>query len=80
LPVIRELLAIAAMAVKFFPMIFTETKDYFSSLRKKKGEHGYQKLRTVVHSVLDFIVLIFSDLNRFQPQIKRDTKPPTARQ
>ena len=59
LPVIRELLAVAVMAVKFLPMIFAETEDYFSSLRKKKGEHGYQKLRTVVHSVLDFIVLIF---------------------
>ena len=80
LPVIRELFAVAAMAVKFLPMIFAETEDYFSSLRKKEGERGYQKLRSVVHSVQDFIVLIFSDLNRFQPQIKRDTKPPTASQ
>lgn len=78
LPVVRELLAVAVMAVKFLPLIFVETEDYFSSLRKKEGEGGYQKLRSVVHSVLDFIVFIFSDLNRFQPQIKRDTKPPIA--
>lgn len=80
LPVIRELLAVAVMAVKFLPMIFAETEDYFSSHRKKEGERGIQKLRSVVHSVLDFIVLIFSDLNRFQPQIKGDAKPPTASQ
>jgi energy-coupling factor transporter transmembrane protein EcfT len=66
LPVIRELLAVAVMAVKFLPMIFAETEDCFSSLRKK-GERGYQKLRKVVHSVLEFIVGIFSDPNRFQP-------------
>ena len=71
LPVIQELLAVAVMAVKFLPMIFAETEDYFFSLRNKKGERGYQKLRAVVHSVLDFIVLIFSGLNHFQPQIKK---------
>jgi energy-coupling factor transporter transmembrane protein EcfT len=70
LPVIRELLAVAMMAVKFLPMIFAETEDCFSSLRKK-GERGYQKLRKVVHSVLEFIVGIFSDPNLFQPQIKK---------
>ena len=64
LPVIRELLAVAVMAVKFLPMIFAETEDYFLSLRKK-NKRGYQKLRAVVHSVLEFIVLIFSDPNRF---------------
>jgi energy-coupling factor transporter transmembrane protein EcfT len=36
LPVIRELLAVAVMAVKFLPMIFAETEDYFFSLRKKR--------------------------------------------
>jgi energy-coupling factor transporter transmembrane protein EcfT len=80
LPIIRELLAVAVMAVKFLPMIVAETEDYFSSLRKKEGERGYQKIRSVVHSVLDFIVLIFFDLDRFQPQIKRDTKPTIASQ
>ena len=35
LPVIRELLAVAVMVVKFLPMIFAETEDYFFSLRKK---------------------------------------------
>ena len=64
LPVIRELLAVAVMAVKFLPMIFAETEDYFFSLRKK-SKRGYQKLRAVVHSVLELIVLIFSDPNRF---------------
>ena len=80
LPIIRELLAVAVMAVKFLPMIVAETEGYFSSLRKKEGERGYQKIRSVVHSVLDFIVLIFFDLDRFQPQIKRDTKPTIASQ
>ena len=79
LPVIRELLAFAVMAVKFLPMIFAETEDYFFSLRKK-NKRGYQKLLTVVHSVLEFIVWVFSDLNRFQPQIKKDTKSITASQ
>jgi hypothetical protein len=74
------LLAIAVMAFKFLPMVFAEIEDYFSSLRKTEGERGYQKLLTVVHSVLEFIVWVFSDLNRFQPQIKKDTKPITASQ
>jgi hypothetical protein len=30
--VIRELLAVAVMAVKFLPMVFAETEGYFSSL------------------------------------------------
>jgi energy-coupling factor transporter transmembrane protein EcfT len=68
---IRELLAVAVTAVKFLPMVFAETEDYFSSLQKTEGERGYQKLRTVVHSVLEFIVGIFSDPNLFQPQIKK---------
>ena len=59
LPVIRELLAVAVMVVKFLPMVFAETEDYFSSLQKIEGERGYQKIRAVVHSVLYFIVLIF---------------------
>ena len=68
---IRELLAVAVTAVKFLPMVFAETEDYFSSLQKTEGERGYQKLRKVVHSVLEFIVGIFSDPNLFQPQIKK---------
>jgi energy-coupling factor transporter transmembrane protein EcfT len=35
LPVIRELLTVAVMEVKFLPMIFAETEDFFFSLRKK---------------------------------------------
>jgi hypothetical protein len=54
--VIRELLVDAVMAVKFLLMVFAETEDYFTSLRKTEGEFGYQKLRKVVHSVLEFIV------------------------
>ena len=69
--VIGELLAVVVTTVMFLPMVFAETEDYFSSLQKTEGERGYQKLPTVVHSVLEFIVGIFSDLNRFQPQIKK---------
>ena len=79
LPVIRELLAVVVMAVKFLPMVFAETEDYFSSLQNIVGERGYQKIRIVVHSVLEFIVWIFSGPNRFQPQIKR-YKTSTASQ
>ena len=80
LPVIRELLAVAVMAVKFLPMVFAETEDYFSRLQKTEGERGNQKLLTVVHSVLEFIVGIFSDPNLFSTTVKKDTKPPTASQ
>ena len=62
LPVIRELLAVAVMVVKFLPMVFAETEDYFSSLQKIEGEHGYQKIRTVVHSVWSLLFGFFLTL------------------
>ncbi len=67
-PYIRDLLAVAVLSVKFLPMIIVQTEEHFSSLRKKETmprERGYQKIRSVIHSVLQFIVEIFSDLDRF---------------
>ena len=72
LPIVRELLAVAVMAVKFLPMIFTETEERFAELRKNKDEHGLNKLSSMLHSILEFIALIFSDLERFQPNISVD--------
>ena len=40
LPVVRELLAVAVMAVKFLPVIFAETEERFAELRKGKDERG----------------------------------------
>ena len=52
------------------PMIIAETEEHFAGLRKKETVHrewGYQKIRSVIHSVLQFIVSIFSDLDRYRP-------------
>ena len=72
LPVVRELLAVAVMAVKFLPMIFAETEERFAELRKDKDERGLNKLRSMLHSILEFIAWIFSDLERFQPNTSAD--------
>ena len=56
LPVIRELLAVAVMAVKFLPMIFAETEDYFFSLRKKKANAA---IKNYVQSFILFWTLLF---------------------
>ncbi len=69
LPGIRDLLAVGLLSVKFLPMIIAETEEYFAGLRKKETVHsewGYQKIRSVIHSVLQFIVSIFSDLDRYR--------------
>ncbi len=66
LPIIRDLLAVSVMAVKFLPMIFAETGQYFADLRENESERGYKKLRSVCHSTLRFIVWIFSDLDRYR--------------
>lgn len=55
LPVIRELLAVAVMAVKFLPMIFVETEDYFFSLRKKKANAA---IKNYVQSFILFWTLL----------------------
>ena len=70
LPGIRDLLAVGVLSVKFLPMIIAETEEHFAGLRKKETVHrewGYQKIRSVIHSVLQFIVSIFSDLDRYRP-------------
>ena len=69
LPGIRDLLAVAMLSVKFLPVIIAETEEHFAGLRKKETEHrgrGYQKIRLVITSVLQFIVEIFSDMGRYQ--------------
>ena len=69
-PYIRDLLAVGVLSVKFLPMIIVETEEHFAGLRKKETVHrewGYQKIRSVIHSVLQFIVSIFSDLDRYRP-------------
>ena len=69
LPGIRDLLAVGVLSVKFLPMIIAETEEHFAGLRKKETVHsewGYQKIRSVIHSVLQFIVSIFSDLDRYR--------------
>ena len=81
-PAIRDLLAVAVLSVKFLPVIIAETEEHFSSLLKEaQGKRGYQKIRSVIHSVLQIIVWIFSDIDRwstenpFEPQMDRDRKP-----
>ncbi len=69
LPGIRDLLAVGVLSVKFLPMIIAETEEHFAGLRQKKTVHrewGYQKIRSVIHSVLQFIVSIFTDLDRYR--------------
>ena len=69
LPGIRDLLAVGVLSVKFLPMIIAETEEHFAGLRQKETVHrewGYQKIRSVIHSVLQFIVSIFSDLDRYR--------------
>ena len=56
LPVIRELLAVTVMAVKFLPMIFAETEDYFFCLRKKKANAA---IKNYVQSFILFWTLLF---------------------
>ena len=69
LPGIRDLLKVGVLSVKFLPMIIAETEEHFAGLRKKETVHrewGYQKIRSVIHSVLQFIVSIFTDLDRYR--------------
>ena len=56
LPVILEILAVAMMAVKFLPMIFAETEDYFFCLRKKKANAA---IKNYVQSFILFWTLLF---------------------
>ena len=79
-PVIKDLFAVALLSVKFLPLILAETQEHFSS-RYKNGVHGkwgYQKTYSFVHTILQYIVSIFSDVNRwstenlFEPQINTD--------
>ncbi len=67
-PAIRDLFAVAVLSVQFLPLIIAETEAHFADLRKNKTrtKWGYQKARSAVHSVLQFIVEIFSDLDRYQ--------------
>ena len=55
-PVIKELLAVVVMAVKFLPMILAETEDYFSSLHKKKANAA---IKNYVQSFILFWTLLF---------------------
>jgi energy-coupling factor transport system permease protein len=65
LPCIRDLFAVGLLSVKFLPMILADTEEHFANLRKQETR-GYQKLTAVVHSVLQFVVEIFSDVDRYQ--------------
>ena len=65
LPVIRDLFEVTLLSVKFLPILFSEAQERFADLRKNEDESGIKKLPSVVHSVLQFIVEIFSDLDRF---------------
>ncbi len=71
-PVIRDLLAVSVMAVKFLPMIFAETEEYFADIHRNESDQGYKKLRFVCHSVLQFIAWIFSDIDRFTRRATRE--------
>ncbi len=64
-PGVGDLFAVAVLSVEFLPRIIADTDEHFSSMRKDKVR-GYQKVRSAVHAVLQFVVGIFSDLDRYQ--------------
>jgi energy-coupling factor transporter transmembrane protein EcfT len=67
LPVVRDLFAVALLSIKFLPMILADTEEHFAGLRNKEtqGKWGYSKIRSFVHSILQFIVEIFSVIDRY---------------
>jgi len=65
LPIIRDLLAVAVLAVKFLPMIFAETEERFGDMGKNKSERGFKKLRSTCDALLQYIAWIFSDVERW---------------
>ena len=65
-PAVRDLFAVAVLSVKFLPLVVVETEKHFSSLHKDNSEWGYQKTRSIIHSVMQFIAGIFSDVDRYQ--------------
>jgi energy-coupling factor transport system permease protein len=73
LPYIRDLFAVGLLSVKFLPMILADTEEHFANLRKQEIR-GYQKLSAVVQSVLQFIVEIFSDVDRYQRPVGSPAK------
>jgi energy-coupling factor transport system permease protein len=68
LPIIRDLLAVSVMAVKFLPMVFTETEERFADLGKNKNERGVKKLFSMCDSLLQYIASVFSDLDRWSTE------------
>ncbi|MBT5551723.1 MAG: hypothetical protein HOJ79_14745 [Nitrospina sp.] len=73
LPCIRDLFAVGLLSVKFLPMILADTEEHFANLRKQETR-GYQKLSAVVQSVLQFIVEIFSNADRYQRPVGSPAK------
>jgi energy-coupling factor transporter transmembrane protein EcfT len=73
-PVIRDLFAVTLLSMKFLPMILADIEEHFADLREREtqGKWGVQKIRTAVNSILQVIVEIFSDVDRFQPQTDTD--------
>lgn len=76
-PVIKDLFEVGLLSVKFLPQIIAETELHFSGLDKKEGRWGYEKIRSFVHSALQFIVEIFSDKDRWSTEnlLTTDRKP-----
>ena len=65
-PIIRDLFEVTLLSVQFLPMIFARTEERFADLRKNEEEAGFKKLRAMCESILQFIVEIFSDVDRYQ--------------
>jgi energy-coupling factor transporter transmembrane protein EcfT len=76
-PVIKDLFEVGLLSVKFLPQIIGDTEQYFSALDKKEGRWGYEKIRSFVHFALQFIVEVFSDLDRWSTEklLTTDRKP-----
>ncbi|PIP71894.1 MAG: hypothetical protein COW89_09410 [Nitrospinae bacterium CG22_combo_CG10-13_8_21_14_all_47_10] len=71
LPIIRDMLAVAVMAVKFLPMLFAETEQFIVDHPINKNERGYKKLLSLCHSILQYIAWIFSDIDRWSVKTGR---------
>jgi energy-coupling factor transporter transmembrane protein EcfT len=78
-PVIRDLFEVALLSMKFLPLIFAESQSRFSELYENKttSKWGYKRIRSFVHSILEYIASIFSNVDQwstekhFEPRISR---------
>lgn len=76
--VVRELLEVAVLSVRFLPQVIANAEDHFSDLHKNEvlveKKSLVQKIRSICNAILPFIVSIFSNIDHFKSPIVNNTQ------